>query len=231
MALRIDPEVFDTFPDLVLGLVVAKGIDNTGSTTATEALLRTEERRIREAFSSETLSNEPRILAWREAYRAFGAKPKKYKCSVENLYRMVLDGVTLRSFSKLVDIYNYLSLKHLVPAGGDDIDRVDGDVVLTLAKGDESFIQLNSEEETHPKQGEVVYRDDKEVLCRRWNWRECDKSKMQESSTNVALVIEGLPPLAHVPEIVAELKELIIEHCGGEISTFVLDKENPVADF
>ena len=54
--------------------------------------------------------------------------------------------------------------------------------------------ELNSEETKNPKEGEVVYIDDKEVLCRRWNWRECDKSKMTEETTNVALVVEGLPP-------------------------------------
>src|SRR3989344_2939818 len=79
------------------------------------------------------------------------------------------------------NIYNYISIKHVIPVGGDDLDKIDGDLELTFAKGNEKFVQLNSSEIDHPKKEEVIYKDDKEVTCRRWNWRECDKSKMTEA--------------------------------------------------
>ena len=86
---------------------------------------------------------------------------------------------------------------------------------------------------TNPKDGEVVYMDEKEVLCRRWNWRECDKSKMTEKTKNVTLVVEGMVPVTkdEVGLIINELAELVSKHCGGEITKFVLDKDNPTVDF
>ena len=122
-------------------------------------------------------------------------------------------------------MHKYISIKHMVPVGGDDIDKVEGDIVLRLASGTETFRALNSEEIKNPKLGEVVYCDEKEVLCRRWNWRECDKSKMTETTKNVILVVEGLPPVSHIAaqEIIDELAELVKKYCGGDISKNILD--------
>jgi len=228
MKLKIDDKIIEKYPSLNLGVIVVKGIGNTGEDSDVLALLAEESSKIKSEYDLETLKDVPKINAWREAYRAFGAKPKRHTCSVENLYRMIMEGVELRHINKIVDIYNYSSLKHLVPVGGDDLDKIDGDITLRLARGDETFVRLNSDGVDHPKEGEVVYADDKEVLCRRWNWRECDKSKMTESTKNVTLVVEGLAPVTKddVEAIVGELSQLVEKYCGGESSTHILNGEN-----
>lgn len=229
MKFKIDSKIFENFPELNIGIVTVKGIDNTGSNEEIMNLIREKENQIRETFNTETLSQNPKIDAWRKAYSSFGAKPKKYKCSVENLYRMILQGIELRHINKIVDIYNYISIKHIIPVGGDDINKIDGNITLKFAKGNEPFVELNSEETKNPKEGEVVYVDDKEVLCRRWNWRECDKSKMTEETKNVALVVEGLPPVTkeEIRQIIDELSDLIQKFCHGDIKTFILDSSAP----
>ena len=228
MKLKVDSQIFKTFPGLNLGVVIARQIDNTGSADEVIGLIRKREREIRENYNTETLSQEPKIESWRKAYSAFGAKPKKYKSSVESLYRMILKGVDLRPINKIVDIYNYISVKHMIPAGGDDAEKVDGDIVLRFAGGDERFTALNSDETETAKEGEVIYSDDKEVLCRRWNWRECDKTKMKEETREVVLVVEGLPPVTReeLNAALDDLSQMIVEYCGGEIRTAVLDEVN-----
>ncbi len=229
MKFKIDGRIFEQFPELNIGIVVAKGINNAAVSDEIMDLIREESKTIRENFNKETLSANPRIGAWRKAYSSFGAKPKKYKCSVENLYRMILEGIELRHINKIVDIYNYISIKHMIPVGGDDIDKVDGDITLKFALGNETFTKLDSQEIENPKEGEIVYTDSKEVLCRRWNWRECDKSKMTEDTKNVTLAVEGLPPVTNeeVKTILKELSELVQNFCGGKIKTFVLDNAMP----
>ena len=228
MKFKIDEKIFEQYPSLNIGVVIAKGIDNTGESPDILSMLAEQSDLIKSQYDFETLKEVPKIHAWREAYSAFGAKPKKYTCSVENLYRMILEGVHLRHINKVVDIYNYISLKHMVPVGGDDIDKVDGGITLRFATGEEPFIRLNSDAIDHPNKGEVVYADDKEVLCRRWNWRECDKSKMSEQTKNITLVVEELSPVTkeEVHTIVKELGQLIEKFCGGEISIHILDAEN-----
>ena len=232
MKFKIDSKIFEKFPDLNIGIMIVKGMDNKGTNEEIINQIKDKEKEIISNFDTETLSQNPKIEVWRKAYSLFGAKPKKYKCSVENLYRMILKEIELHHINKIVDIYNYISIKNIIPVGGDDIDKINGNITLKFAQGNEPFVELNSEETKNPKEGEVVYVDDKEVLCRRWNWRECDKSKMTEKTKNVALVIEGLPPTTNeeIQKIIKELRELVQKFCGGEIKTVILNNSNPEAE-
>jgi DNA/RNA-binding domain of Phe-tRNA-synthetase-like protein len=223
---KIEHDIFERFPGLNVGIVIAGQINNKGRNDELMGLIREKEKEILAEYDSEALSQYPRIEAWRKAYLSFGAKPKKYKSSVESLCRMVLKGTSLRHINKIVDIYNYVSIKYMIPVGGDDLAKVDGDIRLKFARGDEPFIPLNSREEQSAKTGEVVYVDEREVLCRRWNWRECDKTKMTEETKDVVLVCEGLPPFTQgeIQEIVEDLSGMLKNYCGGMTETVVLNQ-------
>ena len=228
MKLQVDPSIWDRFPGLHIGVLEVRGMDNRGLDEGILHLIRERQRRIREEISVDTLSQHPKIAAWRNAYSTFGAKPKKHASSVENLYRMTLKGIDLRHINKVVDAYNCISLKHMVPVGGDDASRVEGDIRLTVAEGNEPFRPLHAADEETARAGEIIYRDDREVLCRRWNWRECDKTKMSESTTDVVLVVEGLPPVSRgdIELILSDLKALVIKSCGGSSISAVLDRNS-----
>jgi len=88
---------------------------------------------------------------------------------------------------------------------------------------------MMSEAREEARPGEVIYRDDQGVLCRRWNWRECDRTKMTGDTRNVCLVVEGLPPVerGEVEGIVAELAGLVSGTCGGVLRSVVLDRGHP----
>jgi DNA/RNA-binding domain of Phe-tRNA-synthetase-like protein len=202
MKLKIDAKIFENFPELKLGAVTAKNIDNHGVSDEIMQLIREKEREIRENYDTETLSQHPKINSWRGAYSSFGAKPKKYKSSVESLYRMILKGLDLRHINKIVDLFNYISIKYMIPAGGDDMAKVDGDITLKFAVGDEAFTALNSKEKGTAKEGEVVYAD-----------------------SNI-LVVEALPPMTkeELDEAEEDLSRLITKYCGGEIRIDILDE-------
>jgi DNA/RNA-binding domain of Phe-tRNA-synthetase-like protein len=227
MKLKISPEIFASFPKLHLGVMVARGIDNRGLSAEVGELIRRRQEEIRNRYILKEVAELPRIRSWRGAYSSFGAKPKKNRSSVENLLRMTLERRDLRPINKVVDIYNYISLLHEVPVGGDDLDRVEGDIVLRFARGDEPFRPLGTDGTQTARQGEVIYADEREVLCRRWNWRESDKTKMTEESRDVLLVSEGLPPVTaeEMERIVADLAQMVGKYCGGETRREVLNAE------
>jgi len=233
MKFSVHSEIFDRFPGLILGAIFVSGIENGEQSMDFQRKVRKIEEEIRQNYFSETLSKHPNIQAWRLAYSTFGAKPKKYKSSIESLFRMVLKGMELRSINTIVDIYNYVSLKHKIPLGGDDLDKVDGDITLCFACGDESFTPLNSIETETVKEGEVIYKDEKEVLCRRWNWRECDKTKMTPVTKNAVLVLEGLSPVGQedIESAAENLSALVRNYCGGEIHKYFLDASRKEVEF
>lgn len=227
MKFGIDRAIFSSFPRLHIGVVSAEGLDNHGDCPELVEKIQKIQDEIRTRFDRETLAEHPKILNWRNAYSVFGAKPKKHRSSVENLYRMTLEGYDLHSINMLVDIYNFVSLRHMVPVGGDDLAKVEGDIVLGFAKGDEPFRPLGSHEVHKARKGEIIYADKKEVLCRRWNWRESEKTKMTETTRDVLLVTEGLPPVTseNMSKIVEELAHLVKKHCGGKLRQHILNAD------
>lgn len=233
MKLIIAPTIFQKFQKLNVGIVIVKNIDNKGSDEKIYHLLEEIESLIKLNFVSTELAKHSLISPWRAAYSEFGAKPSKYHSSVEALMKRLLKGEDIPKVNKLVDIYNYLSLKHLVPIGASDLDKVEGHIFLRTANGTEIFIPLNSTEVEHPEKGEVIYKDDRNVLCRRWNWRDCDKTKIKDSTKNVILYVEALPPLTRekLEEVCKELISLINMFCGGEAKYYILDIAAPEIEF
>lgn len=226
MKLGIAPDVLALFPDALVGVVWVRGCDNTVQSAAIAALLRQAEAAAREAVAGVALTEDPRIACWREAYRAFGASPKKSPSSIENLLRRVAKGEAVRSINPLVDLYNAVSLERFLPAGGEDLDQVQGDVRLCRAGEAEPPVLLLGEAEARPPHpGEVIYRDDLSALCRRWNWKEADRTKLTAATRQALLVIEALPPTPrpHLEQALADLAARVRDHCGGETVVAVLD--------
>jgi DNA/RNA-binding domain of Phe-tRNA-synthetase-like protein len=227
--LSIEPGVLALFPDAIVGVAVARHVRNAGEDSADAADLRRAETALPGLFAGVAPVEHPRIAAWREAYRRFGAKPKDHPSSIENLARRVLKGWTVPHVNRLVDIYNAVSLETLLPAGGEDLDAIEGDVALTLAGEGEPPVRLLGEPEARaPHPGEVIYRDGAGAICRRWNWKEADRTKLSEQTRNAILVIEALPPANRndVARAVEELARRVQERCGGEVTTAILERDN-----
>jgi DNA/RNA-binding domain of Phe-tRNA-synthetase-like protein len=137
------------------------------------------------------------LEAWRAAFRNFGANPKKTPCSVEALWRRLEKTGALPAINPIVDLYNSLSIRFGAPFGGEDTDSYEGIPHLVLATGTEQFDTLRDGAPVieYPDRGEVVWRDDRGLTCRRWNWRQCRRTALSASTTNIWFVIDRLPPM------------------------------------
>ena len=154
----ISDQVYSKFTGYVRGVVVAHDVTNGQSPKELVALLREAEDVLRGQVNLDNLTQHPRIISWREAYRSFGAKPSEFRPSMEAMTRRVLRNQEIPSISALVDIGNVLSLKYLVPCGGHAIDHLTQDIELRLATGQEQFIAFGSDELENPLTGEKIGR-------------------------------------------------------------------------
>jgi DNA/RNA-binding domain of Phe-tRNA-synthetase-like protein len=204
------------FPEALIGIVVASGIDNRRAEEEARAELAAAVAQVTPAIDGHELAAHPAVAPWREAYRRFGVKPSRHRSSIEGLLRSVPAGGP-RSINPLVDLYNAVSLRHMLPCGGEDLAAVRGDMRLTLAAGGESFVPLGSAEESPPLPGEVVYADDAGIICRAWNWREAERTKLTSETTRAVLVIEALPPRTAGDLLAAcgDLAESVSNHLGA----------------
>lgn len=223
---KISKVLFEQFPSLQIAVLKLKDLDNKNSNPKIITKLRKLELEIREKYNSDSLSNLPEIQTWREAYSSFGAKPKKYKSSIEALLRRVIAGEEIPNINPLVDAYNYISLKYLLPLGADDLDKITESINLTYTSGEEKFTVIGSEETKQVNRGEVAYKmGDKTILCRRWNWREGDQTKITNESKNAIIYLESLlEDKSVLKKAVSELQKLL----GGEV--VVLNNNNNQLD-
>jgi DNA/RNA-binding domain of Phe-tRNA-synthetase-like protein len=195
------------------------------------ALVQERERAARVSHAGMEVSQVPGIAAWRAAYRRFGIKQTRYRSSVERLLRNVLAGRDLPQINAFVDLYNAVSLAHVLPAGADDLDRITPPLAFRFARDGDTFFDMAEEgdaplESSAPKPGEVVYADACNVLCRRWNWRQ-DARSLIDPATRRAVVTIQSHGWGDVEAAAADLTALLQRHCGATCAIAVLDRGRP----
>jgi len=152
---------------------------------------------------------EAHLEAWREVFRRFGAKPQRTPCSAEALRKRVLREGSLPRLHPVVDLYNAISLRFAVPVGGENLAAYVGMPRLVVATGTEVFdtVRDGQPAEEHPDAGEVVWRDDHGITCRRWNWRQGVRTRLDGDARRMWFILESLPqmPLAALHQAGDEL--------------------------
>lgn len=208
--LHIDPLIYRLYPGYVALVIYADSLINGPSNSYTTALLRSTESRIRELGPQAMHNNHPHLQAWRNAFKTFGAKPKRYFCGAEALTRRVFQGAALPEINRIVDVYNCVSLTNVIPVGGEDWDKLASDLRLMTATGMEPFVTgtVGHEETTFPSSGEVIWADAEGVTVRRWNWRQCSRTLVQINTTNAYFVLDALPPFG-TQELISAAEELM----------------------
>jgi DNA/RNA-binding domain of Phe-tRNA-synthetase-like protein len=208
-AASVDPAVFALRPDYRAALVAVDGIVPGPSDDESEALLVAAEQVAADALRERPVDELPHVAAWRDAYRAFGAKPQRTRNSAEALIRRAESG--LPRVNRLTDLYNAVSVSHAIPLGGEDLSRYVGAPRLVRAVGDETFETTAGGELVveHPDAGEVVWCDDDGVTCRRWNWRQGPRTALRDDTTSALFILDALDPLTddQLEAAVADLEQ------------------------
>jgi DNA/RNA-binding domain of Phe-tRNA-synthetase-like protein len=209
--IAIAAAIQERYPDFGVCAVSARALETRGHEGVVIQLLQDHQRWQREHFAYQSVSEHPHIAAWRTVYSSFGAKPSKYQSSVEALLRRVLKDEELPSISPLVDLYNAISVRHLVPAGGEDRCLLRG--VPTLQFVDSESSQVHDSELGAPCAGEVVWRDAEGVTCRRWNWRQTARTRLRAETVDALFVLERMPPcpVETILEAADELTRILVE--------------------
>ncbi len=215
---RIAPEVFEAHPGYCRGVVVFDQLDNRGDGAALLPQLRDAEQQVRDAVTG-NVAEHPRIAAWREAYRRFGAKPSEHRSSIEAMVRRVVQPGEIPSINPLVNIGNIVSLRHRLPAGVHPLGPGHETLELRAALPPDVFTPADGKPAESPLAGEIVFVAGHEVLTRRWTWRQARGTQTLADTTRVFFNIDGLPPCSE-EDVMAAMRDvtaLVQAHCGGII--------------
>jgi len=216
MFFSVDERLFNLFPGLKIGILVCE-IENT---RYGEDELQVVLDDLRSHFQYEKPQDHPHIKVWREAFNKLGISASKYYSSIESLLRRALKGGPFPRINPVVDLYNTVSLKHLVPMGGHAVSPLEGNIALCFANGGEPFIPMDSDDSETVDANEVVYKDAREVLTRRWVWRQCNKDKVTVKTGSVFIpidIMEGLPE-GLCECVMAEMEEGLLKNRYGRVT-------------
>jgi DNA/RNA-binding domain of Phe-tRNA-synthetase-like protein len=200
----IATEIYALRPDFSALSILVTGARNGASDPVDAEQLRLATR------TQEPEWAEAHLEAWRDAYRAFGAKPQRTPCSVEALRKRAQRDGILPPVNAVVDLYNAISLRYALPIGGEDADAYVGMPRLVVAQGGETF---DTAQHGEPKievidPGEVIWRDDHGATCRRWNWRQGVRTRITDESTAMWFILERLDPMP-IPALLQAGDDLI----------------------
>ncbi len=233
----IEPSFWELFPQTEVGVVIAKGIDN--SEEKNEAvrseliqLLKDANQEAKKYITAPVFSENQVISVWRKAFQMFKTK-KGVRSSIEALLKRIEKGNEVGSINPLVDLYNCISLRYGLPCGGEDIDTFAGDLRLTVTQGGDRFLALGDEEYDVTLPGEVCYLDEEGAVCRCWNWRDGQRTMLTEDTKNAILIMESVDPARKeaLEAAIAELSKWVPQFLGGEATAVILTKDKPATDW
>jgi DNA/RNA-binding domain of Phe-tRNA-synthetase-like protein len=199
----IHSSIFETFPGLVVVGTVAHGIGNRTANVQVNNLWEESWRAgAQHAAAYSNAQSHPRVVPWREQMRAADAHPKKFPSSIEALLRRAGKGGEPFAVNPLVDAYNSVSLRHVVPAGGFDLDELNTDLELRRSREDDHFTALGENTPVTVPMGEISYAVGSTILTRHFVWRQSGQAAITPETRSVVLISEILGPvLAESPEL------------------------------
>lgn len=225
----VDTDFFNLFPEANLGVIIFNGIDNSGdSPEALQALLEESNSEANKFLTEPTLSENPVINVYREAFKKFPTK-KGARASIEALLKRTSKGNPVRSINPLVDLYNAASLRYGLPFGAEDIETFVGDLHLGVSDSPLPFAPIGEEENQPTLPGEVCYFDEAGAICRCLNWRDGQRTMITEKTTKAFLVSELLDPSRRqaLEEALHFLENEGARWLGGQATIAILDLEHP----
>ncbi len=126
-----------------------------------------------------------------------------------------------------MDFYNAVSLRHVVPAGGFDLDALEGPLQLRLTRDGDTFHALDDSSPESVVPGEVAYASDGEILTRHFVWKQSRRGLLEESTRSSFFISEVLGAVDDglAERVFDALRSGLMEHFGIEPKTFLLHRD------
>lgn len=181
-------------PSLTVAIITAK-VSNPPTDDALWELITNEGHLLRQNLAMEEINKRPAILATRQAYKAFGKDPNRYRPSAEALTRRVVKGLELFRTTTLVDLINLISLSSGHSIGAFDADKIEGEkITLGVGRAGEPYAAIGRGELNI--EGLPVWRDS--VGGFGTPTSDNERTKLSESTDNLLITVNcyGCEPSA-----------------------------------
>jgi DNA/RNA-binding domain of Phe-tRNA-synthetase-like protein len=230
MLFRYSDPVCERYPQVVGGVMLARGMRNKPTPEPLRAAYQAEQQATVRRIGDTPLSQIEALAAWRGVFRGFGVDPTQYRSAAEALARRLTKKGDIPSINALVDLGNLVSIRYALPVALFDLRAIEGTVTVRFADGTERYTTLGESEVEHPAPGEVVFTDETGlVVARRWCWRQSETSAVQVDTTDALITVEAhhTGGRAAVEAALRDLHELLGAYAGASMASAILDAAHP----
>ena len=222
--------MFQRLPGMRVVVAVAAGLDAEAAEPAVARLLDeawAEAGSLRDRYPN--AQSHPNVAAWRERFKAMGVRSHDFPTSIEALLRRAMKGGPPPRIDPLVDAYNAISLRHVVPAGAFDLDALGDGLDLRLTVDGDTFTALDADGPSPVPAGEVAYATASTVLTRHIVWRQSREGLIAPATRRAVVISEilGALPDGLVGAVRADLEAVLSNAFRAEVLTGILDGEHP----
>ncbi len=230
MQFIIDDKVFEILPEVCFGVVVARGLDNSGSNKEIWVLLEQTIEETRKKFQSIKPKEHQDLQPYRDSFKKMDINPNKFPCSVEALTTRIVKGSNLPDINPAVNLVNKYSLKYTLPMGAHDLDAAEGSIEVRFSRKGDVFIPFGQTNPEMLEEEELVYASGSNIKTRKWIWRQSDRGKVTARSTNIFFPIDGFTNYNREAVITArdELAADIERILNAKTTKKFLDRNNRV---
>ncbi len=190
MRFSIEKAILERYPQIEAGWLLAEIFPKPVDSRVEQWKVALAEDLASIGLSTDNLASHPDVAGWRQVFSSMGVKPSKYRSSLEALLRRVLKEKSLWTVNSVVDLYNCVSVRTLLPMGAFDLDKIKGNIEIRYGKSGEKFYPLGSEGHEEVLPGHVVYADSEKICTWLWNHRDSRLAGLDEGSRRAVFVVD-----------------------------------------
>lgn len=140
MKITIDKQIKEKTPNFFVGVLSCDV--NINANSEVEAMVKHLEEDISANIDISDVIQLKTIKDARDAYKAYGKDPSRYRLATESLYRRLAKGNRLYRVNNVVDLGNVLSLKFKKSVAVLDYSKIVGDVLIRLGRSNDVYMGI-----------------------------------------------------------------------------------------
>lgn len=209
--IKFSPEIREAAPRLRV-LAVEADITNGPTSQALWDEIEARGAWLRDHLKMDEVNKLPGIAPTRQAYKACGKEPNRYRPSAEALTRRMVKGADLYRTLTAIDLINLISLITGHSIGGFDADKIDGDTLeLGVGRAGEPFQAIGRGElniEHLP-----VYRDATAAIGTPTS--DCERTKLTPETTRLLMLVNVYDSDADMAALKTLIADALQRHCSA----------------
>lgn len=143
------------------------------------------------SINPKTAIDHAHLLGYRKLHKQCQVDDESLIPAPESLIKIYLEQGSLRSFGPIIDLYNTVSLNHLISAGAHDADQLGNSVELTMNRGGEKFRPLGQKKKLPLPGNEYSYKTDMGRPICRLECKQANETKLRENTSKWLFILQG----------------------------------------